>query len=146
MRSNYGAGLWKAIRNLWELVSCRISFIVGNGRRIKFWKDKWCGDELVCVLFPLLFALAILEVGSVKPFPSSVVWNVWVLPKVSLFTWEASNEGNFDFRPTTKEGLVFSQDAYEESIDHILLHCGKTRVLWALLFFVFGVYWMIHSN
>ena len=35
-----------------------LSFTVGNGRRIKFWKDKWCGDELLCVLFPSLFALA----------------------------------------------------------------------------------------
>ena len=82
---------------------------------------------------------SILEVGSVKPFPSSVVWNVWVLPKVSLFTWEASNEGNFDFRPTTKEGLVFSQDAYEESIDHILLHCGKTSVVGTFVLRVWGV-------
>ena len=158
VKGSYGVGLWKAIRNLWELVSCRISFMVGNGRRVKFWKDNWCGDEPFCVSFPSLFAPAsskdawvadlwmhsseegvwipnfsrplngweiktvecflsrlqdmavdvegedkvywmatnsgsfsvksfyfILEAGRVEPFPSSVVWNVWVPPKVNFF-------------------------------------------------------------
>ena len=55
---SYGVGLWKAIRNLWKIVNCRISFLVGNERRLKFWKDKWCGDEPLSVSFPSLFALA----------------------------------------------------------------------------------------
>ena len=40
VRDNYGVGLWKAIRLLWELVSSRILFVVGNGRRVKFWRDR----------------------------------------------------------------------------------------------------------
>ena len=33
--------------------------MVGN-RRVKFWKDKWYGNELLYVFFPsLLYALAI---------------------------------------------------------------------------------------
>ena len=40
VKGSYGVGLWKVVRNLWELVSCRISFTVGNGRRVKFWKDN----------------------------------------------------------------------------------------------------------
>ena len=37
----------------------RISFFVGNGPSVGFWKDKWCGDSPLSVSFPTLFALAI---------------------------------------------------------------------------------------
>ena len=58
VRDNYGVGLWKAIRLLWELIFSRILFVVGNGRRVKFWRDRWCRDEPLRVLFLSLFALA----------------------------------------------------------------------------------------
>ena len=50
-------GLWKGIRMDWDFVGSRISFLVGNGRRVRFWRDRWCGDSLLCVSFPSLFAL-----------------------------------------------------------------------------------------
>ena len=163
MRGSYGVGLCKAIRLLWELVCSRNLFVVCNGRRVKFWKDRWCGAELLCLSFPSLFVLAsseeawvadfwvhssegdgwdpsfsrplndleiemvecflsriqdkvvieeredevfwavtksgsfsvkslisILEEVRVSPFPTSIVWNDWVPPKVSFFAWEAT--------------------------------------------------------
>ena len=163
VRGSYGVGLWKAIRLLWELVFSRTLFVVGNGRRVKFWKDGWCGDEPLCVSLPSLFALAsseeawvadlwvhssegggwnpsfsrplndweieivecflsriqnkvvveeredevfwavtkngsfsvkslisILEEVRVSAFPTSIVWNAWVPPKVGFFAWEAT--------------------------------------------------------
>ena len=47
VKSSHGVGFWETIRNLWELVSSRISFSVGNGRRIK-----------LCDSFLSLFALS----------------------------------------------------------------------------------------
>ncbi|RVX22063.1 putative ribonuclease H protein [Vitis vinifera] len=55
----YGVGLWKGIRMDWDLVGARTSFSVGNGRRVRFWRDRWCGDALLCESFPSLFALSI---------------------------------------------------------------------------------------
>ena len=37
----------------------RISFSVGNGRRVRFWRDRWCGDSPLCESFPSLFALSL---------------------------------------------------------------------------------------
>ena len=44
-----------------------------------------------------------------------------------------------------KKGLVLANrcylcQAYEESIDHLLLHCEWTREVWKLFFILFGVY------
>ena len=36
VKDGYGVGLWKAIRKEWHIVSTRLSFVVGNGRRVKF--------------------------------------------------------------------------------------------------------------
>ena len=34
----------------------------------------------------------------------------------------------------------------EESVDHILIHCGKTRELWTLLLSFFGVVWVFPAS
>ena len=34
----------------------------------------------------------------------------------------------------------------EESVDHILIHCSKTRELWTLLLSFFGVVWVFPAS
>ena len=52
VRGAYGVGLWKAIRKDWEIIRSRSRFIVGNGRKVKFWKDLWCEDQALKDAFP----------------------------------------------------------------------------------------------
>ena len=66
VRDGYGLGFWKAIRREWYVVSSRLSFVVGNGQRVKFWKDRWCGVAHFRVWFPTLFALAVSKDVWVK--------------------------------------------------------------------------------
>ena len=40
------------------MISDNLSFVVGDGQRIKFWKDRWCGDIPLNVVFPSLFTCA----------------------------------------------------------------------------------------
>ncbi|RVW77264.1 putative ribonuclease H protein [Vitis vinifera] len=65
-----GVGLWKAIRNEWLFLNSRLAYQVGSGRRVKFWKDKWCGDEPLCESFPSLFSISLSKDAWV-----SDVWN-----------------------------------------------------------------------
>ncbi|KAJ9674040.1 hypothetical protein PVL29_023536 [Vitis rotundifolia] len=66
----YGVGLWKAIRNEWLFLKDRLAYQVGNGRRVKFWKDKWCGDEPPCESFLSLYSISLSKDAWV-----SDVWN-----------------------------------------------------------------------
>ena len=59
VRGAYGVGVWKAIRKYWEIIRSRSRFIVGNMRKVKFWKDLWCEFQALKDVFPNLFRLAV---------------------------------------------------------------------------------------
>ena len=50
----------------------KCSLSLGDGRRISFWKDVWCGEEVLCSSFPSMFLLAVQKDAMV-----SDLWN-WV--------------------------------------------------------------------
>ena len=54
-RRAYGVGVWKAIRKDWESIRSRSHFVVGNGRKVRFWKDLWCEDQTLKDAFLNLF-------------------------------------------------------------------------------------------
>ena len=58
-REANGVGLWKAISKLGHLVTPSFDFVVGDGKKVRFWKNKCCGTTPLCKTFPYLFALAI---------------------------------------------------------------------------------------
>lgn len=40
----YGVGFWKGIRKGWDHFLTFLTYSVGNGERVMFWHDPWCGD------------------------------------------------------------------------------------------------------
>ena len=93
----YDTGLWKEIRKEWEIILPRVGFIVGNGRRVQFWKDVWCGEVALCTVFPSLFAMVVhKEASMVDVWDSSrdvggwsphfiIMFNDWELEEVERF-------------------------------------------------------------
>lgn len=69
VRLGNGVGLWETIRK-WEHFICnKLSFVVGNGQTLKFWKDNWCGDTPLSHSFSSLFVIYF--------FKEAWVWDVW---------------------------------------------------------------------
>lgn len=53
----YNCSVWRSIRNLWPLVTSRSRCKVGNGEKVSFWKDTWCGQGPLRQTFPELYNL-----------------------------------------------------------------------------------------
>jgi hypothetical protein len=56
-----GVGVWKNIRKGWDSFPHYTRFVVGDGSKISFWHDLWCGDIALKVAFPALFDIARLK-------------------------------------------------------------------------------------
>ena len=198
--------------------------MVGNWRRVKFWKDRWCSKEPLCEIFPSLFAFSdskgawvadlwehrgeggnwnfrfvrnvhdwelgamerflsvlqgysvkreqedgvvwkggnkgvfsdkglysVLETGSTTPLPLKIVGNPWIPSKASFFTWEACWGKVLTLDQLQERGWTLANGCALckvelETIDHIFLHCDKARLLWQLVFSIFGVWWVIFET
>ncbi|RVW30541.1 hypothetical protein CK203_097802 [Vitis vinifera] len=140
--------LWKSLRKDWDVVRSRLFFVVGNGQRYAWVKDVWCSNEGGGSWYRLM-------TGSwMRPsslYPSSAIWKVYLQPRVSFFGWEATWGKALILDQLQKRGWALANKCYlcqrhEELINHILLHCVKTMTLWALLFSMFGVQWVLPAT
>jgi hypothetical protein len=61
----YGVGLLKNIRKGWDTFKGLTRFEVGEGTRVSFWHDLWCGDLALKIAFPGLFNIACVKDASV---------------------------------------------------------------------------------
>ena len=66
-------GIWKEILIELSRVKENWKFMIGNGSRIRFWKDHWCGPATLNLTFPSLFDLTMNKSETVEE-----VWDLSV--------------------------------------------------------------------
>ena len=53
------------------------------GRRVSFWKDVWCGEEALCLVFPSIFNLVVhKDAMVVDPWDYSREEGGWSLLRI----------------------------------------------------------------
>jgi len=55
---SHGVGLWKYIKKGWSLFCRHTRFELGDGSKIKFWDDVWCGEMTLKEAFMALYGIA----------------------------------------------------------------------------------------
>ncbi|CAL5367336.1 unnamed protein product [Camellia sinensis] len=78
------------------LDNCQIK--VGNGSRIRFWHDKWCGSTYLKDEFPSLFNLSADKNGSLQQYYArKTSTSVWNFPyRRILYSWEETSEARLN--------------------------------------------------
>lgn len=80
----YGMGLWRVICNIIDKFKLGLEHKVGNGRKTRFWEDRWSGEEVLKDKYPNLF-----EVSRKK--------GVWVNEIVTMNV-DGETNWNLDFK------------------------------------------------
>ena len=80
--------------------------------------------------------------------PRKLIWKNCTPTKICLFTWEVWWGKILTMEQLKKRGRHLASRCPlcgkdEESLDHLLLHCPKVHNLWAFIFMMFGVFWVL---
>ena len=84
-------------------------------------------------------------------FPAKEVWGSYAPLRTRFFAWEEvwgkiSTVGMLMRRGWSMVNRCNLCKENEETTNHILIHCGKTRNLWTWLFSSFGVVWVLPES
>ena len=118
----YGVSLWKFITAGWNTFSNYISYMVGDGSRIKFWHAPWCGDQSLKLSFPELYSLArnpeATVAESMQIQGSSIHWDVVFIRAVK--DWELESVVSF-------QDLLYSCSITRGGLDSLHWKLSRNR-------------------
>ena len=80
-------------------------------------------------------------------FPAWSIWNPIVLSKLGFFPWEASWGNVLTLDQLKRREIPLANRCFlcehdEETIDHLLIHCSRAKMLWDLLLSVVDSNWV----
>ncbi|KAL6342404.1 hypothetical protein AAG906_009077 [Vitis piasezkii] len=107
-----------------------------------------CLSSLLPTFETLLSTLEVSSTGTRNTvdgaFTLSGLGGVGVINNLGLASWgKVLTQDQLKRRGWNLANRCFLCCAEEETINHILVHCSKARVLWDLMFSLFGVNWVL---
>ena len=91
-KRTHGCGLWRSIHEGCESFSKHSSFVVGEGTHIRFWHDRWIGDNTLKDLYHELYVCLDAKdacIFEVLWLPKGGIVRVWDLRFFRAFEdWE----------------------------------------------------------
>ena len=157
VREGFGVGFWKEIRKEGSLLQYKVVFSMGDDRRVKFWKGKWCGNFALCDSFPSLYVIATSkEAWLVELWDSSREEGVWS-PRFSrpFNDWEVEEverllvtiqgrrlNPNLEDRVLWKEtkNEIFSVKSLYSALDSRSVVQFPNSIIWSLVFLLKWVF------
>ncbi|KAF1877242.1 hypothetical protein Lal_00012013 [Lupinus albus] len=79
----YKSSIWHGIKVNWDMVMSNSLWLVGDGSRVRFWKDKWIGSALV----DRLNIPTELHASLVATVADYVSQSIWTIPRVLAETF-----------------------------------------------------------
>ena len=135
--------------NDWELEAVASLLSVLQGKRLNVgMEDRVVWNASKNGSFSVKSLYNTLDSGGAVPFPWRIIWSPCVPTKVGFFAWEASwgkvlTQDHLKRRGWSLANRCFLCCDDEETINHILIHCPKAKVLWNLMFTMFRVNWVL---
>ena len=82
-------------------------------------------------------------------FPWLSIWNPIVPLKLGFFAWEASWGKVLTLDQLKRRGIPLVNKCFlcedeEETIDHLLIHCSRAKMLWNLFWAIMDYNWVFH--
>ncbi|XP_038704727.1 uncharacterized protein LOC120000673 [Tripterygium wilfordii] len=151
-----------------RIVNAGLKFSLGNGRKIRFWLDKWVGDVTLKEKYPrkadrVIWSYDSRGIFSVKslyyklqedafPTDGSVcyqdIWNGYCPPKVEFFVWTLLQKKINTRDKLTHLRIIQPADnicpfcsTEPESVNHVFLQCVVPKSMWYQFVSWWGLDW-----
>ena len=134
--------------NDWELEEVeRFLHFLHNKKIRPFQEDRLLLKESISDGFSVRHMYRMLAYSPPLDFPCRSIWNPIVPPKLGFFAWEASWGKALTLDQLKRRGIplvnrCFLCEEKEETIDHLLIHCSKAKMLWDLLLAITDTNWV----
>ena len=92
-----------------------------------------------------------IDVSPAFDFPHRLIWNPVVPQKIGVFAWEAAWGKVLTLDQLKRRGMTFANRCFmceeeEETIDHLMIHCKFTKMLWDLILSIVGISWVFPQS
>ena len=134
--------------NDWEVEEVeRFLHFLHNKKIRPFREDQLLLKETMTNGFSVRLMYCKLMHSLSTDFPCRSIWNPILPPKLGFFAWEASWAKVLTLDQLKRRGIPLANVCFlceddEETIDHLLIHCSRAKMLWDLFLAIVDSSWM----